>query len=107
MRTVKGNPEEVLRVARLLHPISRLKTKTPNAFRRLAFWDLETVVFTNRKVNSGWYRKPADTGTILNLGSCTILTTRQIKQAINGTVHRVCCSKFFWENSRLSDRNRP
>ena len=65
VRTVKGDPEKVLRAANSLHPILQFTIETPNANGKLAFLDLEISIGKSRRISCGWYQKPTDTGTIV------------------------------------------
>ena len=65
VRTVKADPEKMLRAAKLLHPNSQFTIETPNTNGNLAFLDLKISIDKSRKINCGWYQK--STGTILNL----------------------------------------
>ena len=78
VRTVKGDPENVLRAANLLHPNLQFTTETPNTNGTLAFLDLQISIDKSRKISCGWYQKPTDTGTILNFRSCTPFSTREV-----------------------------
>ena len=95
VRTVKGDPEKVLRAAKLLHPNLQFTIVTPNTNGKLAFLDLEISIDKSRKISCGWYQKPTVTGTILNFRSCAPLWYR--RSVIEGTVHRVFRSTSTWE----------
>ena len=73
VRTVEGDPEKVLRAANLLHPNLQVTIETPNTNGNLAFLNLQISIDKSRKISSGWYQKPTDTGTILNFRSCALL----------------------------------
>ena len=73
VRTVEGDPEKVLRAANLLHPNLQVTIETPNTNGNLAFLNLQISIDKSRKISSGWYQKPIDTGTILNFRSCALL----------------------------------
>ena len=70
MRTVKDDPEKVLRAANLLYPNLQFTIETTNTNGNLAFLDLKVSIDESRKIECGWYQKPTDTGTILNFRSC-------------------------------------
>ena len=55
VRTVKGDPEKVLRAANLLHPNLQITIETPNTNGKLAFLDLQTSIDKSRKISCGWY----------------------------------------------------
>ena len=44
MRTVKGDPEKVLRAANFLHPSLQFTKETPNTNGKLAFWSYKLVL---------------------------------------------------------------
>ena len=56
VRTVKGNPEKVLRVANFLHPNLQFTKETPKVKRNLAFLDLKICIDKSRKINCEWYQ---------------------------------------------------
>ena len=87
VRTVKGDPEKVLRAANLLHPKLQFTIETPNTKGNLAFLDLQISIDKSRKISCGWYQKPTDTGTILNFRSCAPLQYK--RSEIEVTVYRV------------------
>ena len=95
VRTVKGDPEKVLRAANLLHPKLQFTIETPNTNGTLAFLDLQISIDKSRKISCGWYQKPTDTGTILSFRSCAPLQNK--RSVIEGTVHRVFRSTSTWE----------
>ena len=95
VRTVKGDPEKVLRAANLLHPNLQFKIETPNTNGTLAFLDLQISIDKSRTISCGWYQKPTDTGTILNFRSCAPLQYK--RSVIEGTVYRVFRSTSTWE----------
>ena len=95
VRTVKGDPEKVLRAANLLHPNLQFTIETPNTNEKLAFLDLEISIDKSRKISCGWYQKPTDTGSILIFRSCAPLQYK--RSVIKGTVHRVFRSTSTWE----------
>ena len=95
VRTVKGDPEKVLRAANLLHPNLQFTIETPNTNGTLEFLDLQTIIDKSRKISCWWYQKPTDTGTILNFRSCAPLQYK--RSVIQGTVHRVFRSTSTWE----------
>ena len=53
VRTVKGEPEKVLRDANLLKPNLQFTIETPNTNGKLAFLDLQISIDKNRKINCG------------------------------------------------------
>ena len=57
VRTVKGDPEKVLRAANLLHPNLQFTIETPNTNGTLAFLDLQISIDKSRKISCGWYPK--------------------------------------------------
>ena len=59
VRTVKGDPEKMLRAANLLHPNLQFTIGTPNTNGVLAFLDLQIRIHKSRKISCGWYQKPA------------------------------------------------
>ena len=65
VRTVKGDPEKVLRATNLLHPNLQFTIETPNTNGKLAFLNLQISIDKSRKINCGWNQKPTDTSTIL------------------------------------------
>ena len=77
VRTVKGDPEKVLRAANLLHPNLQFTIETPNTNGKLEFLDLEISIDKSRKISCGWYQKPTDTGTILNFRTAPPFSTRE------------------------------
>ena len=78
MRTVKDDPEKVLRATNLLHPNLQFTIETPNTNGTLAFLELQISIDKSRKISCGWYQKPTDTGTILNFRSCAPFSTREV-----------------------------
>ena len=78
VRTVKGDPEKVLRAANLLHPNLQFTIETPNTNGNLAFLDLQISIYKSRKISCGWYQKSTDTGTILNFRSCAPFSTKEV-----------------------------
>ena len=95
VRTLKGDPEKVLRAANLLHPNLQFTIETPNTNGNLAFLGLQISIDKSRKISCGWYQKPTDTGTILNFRSCAPLQYK--RSVIEGTVHWVFRSTSTWE----------
>ena len=95
VRTVKGDPEKVLRAANLLHPNLQFTIETTNTNGTLAFLDLQISTQKSRKISCGWYQKPKDTGTILNFRRCAPFQYQ--RSVIEGTVHRVFRSTSTWE----------
>ena len=73
VRTVKVDPEKVLRAANLLHSNLQFTIETPITNGNLAFLDLQISIDKSRKISCGWYQKPTDTSTILNFRSCAHL----------------------------------
>ena len=57
VRTVKGDPQKVLRAANLLHPNLQFTIETPNTNGNLAFLDLQISIDKSRKISCGWYQK--------------------------------------------------
>ena len=53
VRTVKGDPEKVLRAANLLHPNLQFTIETPNTNGNLSFLDLQTSIDKSRKISCG------------------------------------------------------
>ena len=51
VRTVKGDPEKLLRAANLLHPNLQFTIETPNTNGVLAFLDLQISIDKSRKIN--------------------------------------------------------
>ena len=51
MRTVKGDPEKVLRAAKSLHPNLQFTIETGNTNGKLALLDLQISFDKNRKIN--------------------------------------------------------
>ena len=51
VRTVKGDPEKVLRAANLLHPILQFSIETPNINGNLAILDLQISIHKSRKIS--------------------------------------------------------
>ena len=49
-----------------------------------------------KKINYEWYKKPTDTGVVLNFRSCA--ATQHKKNIVEGTVHRVFRSTSTWQN---------
>ena len=92
---MKGDPEKMLWAANLLHPNILFTIETPNTKGNLAFLDLQYSIDKSRKISSGWYQKPTDTGTILNFRSCAPLQYK--RSVIEGTVHWVFRSTSTWE----------
>ena len=81
VRTVKGDPGVVLEAANKLHPNMQFTIEKLGTNGNLAFLDLNVNVDSAKKFTCGWYQKPTDTGTILNL--------QYKRNVIDGTVHRV------------------
>ena len=94
VRTVKGDPEKVLRAANLLHPNLQSTIEKPNTNGKLAFLDLKISIDKSRKNNCGWCQKPTDTRTILNFTGCALRNKRNV---VEGTVHLVFRSTSTWE----------
>ena len=78
VRTVKVDPEKVLRAANLLHPNLQFTIETPNTNGILAFLYLQISIDKSRKISCGWYQKITDTGTIRNFRSCAPFRTREV-----------------------------
>ena len=95
VRTVKSDPEKVLRAANLLHPNLQFRTELRNTNGKLEFSKLQVSIDKNRKVNCVWYKKPIDTGTIQKFKSCTPLQYK--RKVLEGTVHRVFRTTSRWE----------
>ena len=95
VRRVKGDPENVLRAANLLHPNLQFTIETPNTNGKLAFLDVQINIDKSKKISCGWYQKPTDTGTILIFRSCAPLQYK--RSVIEGTVHRVFRSTSTWK----------
>ena len=53
VRTVKVDPEKVLRDANLLHPNLQFTIETPNTKGKLAFLDLEISIDKSRRISCG------------------------------------------------------
>ena len=87
MRTVKGDPDIVLKAANELHPNLQFTIENPDSNGDLAFLDLNINVDSRKKVTCGWYQKPTDTGTILIFRSCAPLQYK--RNVVEGTVHRI------------------
>ena len=96
VRTVKGDPDIVLKAANELHPNLQFTIENPDSNGDLAFLDLNINVDSRKKVTCGWYQKPTDTGTILNFRSCAPLQYK--RNVVEGTVHRIFRSTSTWEN---------
>ena len=78
VRTVKGDPEKVLRAADLLHSNLQFTIETPNINGKLASLDLQNSMDKSGKNNCGWCQKHTDSGTILNFRSCAPFSTREV-----------------------------
>ena len=96
VRTVKGDPDIVLKAANELHPNLQFTIENPDSNGDLAFLDLKINVDSRKKVTCGWYQKPTDTGTILKFRSCAPLQYK--RNVVEGTVHRIFRSTSTWEN---------
>ena len=96
VRTVKVDPEKMLRAANLLHPNLQFTIETPNTSGSLSFLDLQISIDKNRKNNCRWYQKPTDTGTIIFFISFAPLQYK--RSVIEGNVHRVFRSTSTWED---------
>ena len=55
MRTVKGDPDIVLKAANELHPNLQFTIENPDSNGDLAFLDLNINVDSRKKVTCGWY----------------------------------------------------
>ena len=95
VRTVKGDPGEVLEAPNKLHPNLQFTIEELDRNGKLAFSDLNVNVDSAKKVTCGWYQKPTDTGTILNFRGCALLQYK--RNVIEGTVHRVFRRTSKWE----------
>ena len=82
VRTVKGDPEKVLRAANLLHPNLQFTIETPNTNGKLAFLELHISIDKSRKINCGWYQKPTDTGTIFVLFCILLMKLKNLYSGI-------------------------
>ena len=49
-----------------------------------------------KEINCEWYKKPTDTGVVLNFRSCASIQHK--KNIVEGTVHRVFRSTSTWQN---------
>ena len=96
VRTMKGDTEEVIWAADLLHPNLQFIIEKPNTPGKLAFLNLQISVDKKRKKNCECYQKPTDTVTILNFKCCALLQYK--RSVIEGTVHRVFLSTSKWED---------
>ena len=77
VRTVKCDPQKVLRAAKLLHPNLQFTIETQNTNGKLAFLDLQITIDRKRNISCGWYQKPTDAVTILNFRSCIPFRARE------------------------------
>ena len=87
VRMVKGDPAVVLEAANKLHPNLQFTMQELDSNGNLAFLYLNVNVDSAKKVTSGWYEKPTDTGTILNFRGCAPLQYK--RNVIEGMVHGV------------------
>ena len=80
MRTVKGDPDELLNAANQLHPYLHI-------YLELSLSCNNFNVNTRKNVISGWYHKLIDTGTTPNFRSCAPLHYK--KNTKESTVYRI------------------
>ena len=84
VRTVKGNPGELLKLANQLHLNLQLLWKKANDKGKLVFLHININVNTCKKLICGCYQKPTDTGTIFTLRRCSPLHHK--KNIIEGAI---------------------
>ena len=85
--TVRGDPDEFLKFANILHHKMQFTLEKDNMEGDLAFPDINVNVSSKSIITCHWYQKTTDTGIILNFCSCAPLQHK--KNVIQGTVHRV------------------
>ena len=66
---------------------------------RIAFLDLE-IINTNGSLSSTWYRKPSDTGLVLNYHALAPVCYK--RSVVAGFIHRIHRSCSTWENFHQS-----
>ena len=86
-RAVKGAPGVVLEAAEKLHPNLQVTIKERDRNHNLSILDLNNNVDSRKNVTCEWYKKPTDTGIILNFKGGAPLQYE--RNSIEGTVHRV------------------
>ena len=95
VRTVKGDPEKVLRAANLLHPNLQFTIETPNTNGTLAFWIYKLVLTKAGKLAVGGIKNQQIQVPYSILEAAPPLQYK--RSVIEGTVHRVFRSTSTWE----------
>ena len=85
--TVRGDPEENLKFANLLHKNLQFTLEKVNTEGDLAFLNFNVKMSSKSNIICHWYHKPTVTGTIMSFRSCAPLQHKE--HTIQGTVHRV------------------
>ena len=92
---VNGEPDTLLRKVNTLHRKLEFTMEKPDKNDNIAFLDMDMKVKSCKEINCEWYKKPTDTGVVLNMRSCAPI---QIKMKIvEGTVHRDFTSTSIWQ----------
>ena len=85
--TVRGGPDEYLKLANSLHNNLQFTLEKVNMEENLAFLDINVNVSSKSNITCHGYQKPTDTGVIMNFPSRAPLQHK--KNLIQGTVHSV------------------
>ena len=93
---VNGEPDTLLRKVNTLHRKLLFTMEKPDESGNLAFLDMNIKVNSCKEINCEWYKKPADTGVVLNFHSWAPIQHK--KNIVEGTVHRVFRSTSIWQN---------
>ena len=79
-----------------LHRKLKFTMEKPDKNGNLAFLEMNINVNSWKEINCEWYKKPNDTGVVLNFRSCAPIQHK--KNIVEGTVHRVFKSTSTWQN---------
>ena len=90
----KHNIAEKLREINSLHPNLKFTIEVQEN-GRIAFLDL-TIINNNGTLSTTWYRKPSDTGLVLNFHATAPVSYK--RSVVAGFIHRIYRSCSTWEN---------
>ena len=85
IHTVSGKQDSLLRKANNFHRKSEFKMERTDENGKLVFLDMNIKAKSCKEINCERYKKPTDTGTVLNFHNCTPIHIK--KNVEKGTVH--------------------
>ena len=92
--TVRGDSDKYLKFANSLQNKLQFTSEKVNMDGDLVFLDINVNVSSKNNITCHWYRKPTDTGIILNFLSCGPL--QHNKNVIQGAIHSVFNATSNW-----------